>query len=112
MENDVKQKLDELIYLIKSSDLYPKYQSSKSNIAENEETTSLLNTYKNLSSKLQKRAIEGLEPDDEDVKKFTSFSLLAFDNEDIVNYISSEITMQNHLSEIIRYMCKELDIEL
>lgn len=112
MNNEIKNNLDALIANIKNTDGYIIYTDSKEKIIASNELNSLLYTYNEISKKIQKSALNGTEPNEEDVQKFTSISLLAFEHEEIVNYISQKIKIENAISELFKYICNELDIEI
>ena len=97
---------------IRDSEEYKTYHELKESVMAEETTAALVKEYRKLQMTIQRSAMSGGTPGEEDMQRFSGISTLLFSKPEVSRYLLSEMQLQQTLADIFKIVTEAADLDI
>ena len=97
---------------IRQSEEYQTYHRLKDDVMADETVAALIREYKKLQLALQMAAMSGLQPDSDDMQRFSGISALLFGKPEVSQYLLAEMRLQQAMADIFKILTDAADLDV
>jgi cell fate (sporulation/competence/biofilm development) regulator YlbF (YheA/YmcA/DUF963 family) len=113
IDNDaVRAATEQLAAAIRECDEYRQYKTLRDAVTDNETNRALLKEYQRTQTRLQMAAMAGHDADASDVERFNKLSALLYMNNEVAQYLVTQMRLQQLTGEIFQRVTKAAELEL